>query len=235
MKDIFKQANDEFIRIHETQIPDFWTNGYYEARLRQAQMVIDSINDKFNFKRIIALETGTSQNMRTDYAFGLFIGLITEKVGGKMISVDIDNDRLINSKKLFSDNIPNLDYSTYCDDSINFLKNFDEKPNLVHLDNWDCDMKNPLPSALHAFLEFLAIESKMESGSIIMIDDNFLQGSWIDWIYPDRIERIDITYPILGKGALIYHHVLNGKSGWNLIGNHYNLPGINIKIIIQKD
>ena len=43
MKDIFKQANDEYIKIHELQIPDFWTNGYYQARVRQAQMVIDSI------------------------------------------------------------------------------------------------------------------------------------------------------------------------------------------------
>ena len=80
----------------------------------------------------------------------------------------------------------------------------------------------------------MAIESKMPSGSIIMIDDNYIGGTWVDWNYNDgRVKRIDNTYPMTGKGANIYHYVLSGSSDWNLIGEHYN-SHYNIKIIIQK-
>lgn len=234
MKEIFEEANREFIKIHEIHAHDFWTSGYYETRRQQALMVINSLNDKFKFDKLMTLETGATQNMYGDSVFGLFLGLATKLSGGKMVAVELDNERVIKSKEMFSNLIPDLDYKIYCDDSVHFLENITEIPNLVHLDSYDCYPKNPLPSSLHAFREFQAIESKMEPGSIIMVDDNFLEGSWIDWIYPHGIERITITHPIMGKGALVYHHIGSGKSKWQLIGEHYNLVGVNIKVIIQK-
>ncbi len=78
----------------------------------------------------------------------------------------------------------------------------------------------------------------MPSGSIVIVDDNFLKGTWVDWLYiignnlvEDR--RIDITYDIVGKGSLIYHWCQKENTDWDLIGDHYSC-GRNIKIIIKK-
>ena len=87
-------------------------------------------------------------------------------------------------------------------------------------------------------MEFLAVKDKMTSGSIIIIDDNYLQGTWIDWRIMKNNEVIDvkrytIDYPIIGKGAHIYQWCQNPETNWDLIGEHYSV-GPNLKLIIQK-
>ena len=91
---------------------------------------------------------------------------------------------------------------------------------------------------LHGWLEFKAIEGKMPSGSIILVDDNFLKDTWVNWnYYNDGVvvnsERIDITYDIVGKGSMIYHYCKNYDSDWEIIGDHYYV-GDSIKLIIRK-
>jgi len=235
MKEIFNESYREYNEYMSTVLPDFWEGFSYKTRRQQCESLINSLNERFNFNRLITIETGTSQNPKGDGAFGIFLGFATEKTNGIMMSVDINDDYLKKSNELFSSVIPKLKYETYKDDSVHFLKNVEIIPNLVHLDSWDLDLKNPLPSALHGWNEFVAIESKMLSGSIIVIDDNYIKGQWVEWIYGDGrpSEKIDIVYPILGKGAHIYQHVLSGNSDWELIGEHHKNLG-NIKIIIQK-
>ena len=100
---------------------------------------------------------------------------------------------------------------------------------------------NPVPSMLHGWLEFDAIRNKMPSGSICLIDDNYLKGSWVSWNWLDpnlnvlstEPELIDITYEIVGKGALIYHWAQKEETDWDLIGDHYHI-GKNIKLILKK-
>jgi hypothetical protein len=124
------------------------------------------------------------------------------------------------------------------EDSINYLTNFKGLPNLVHLDSWDLDLKNPVPSMLHGWLEFQAIKDKMPSGSIVIIDDNYLKDTWVEWNYlkDEEIynqEIINIAYDIVGKGSLVYHYCQSYESDWKIIGEHY-LPGSRIKVIVQK-
>jgi len=121
----------------------------------------------------------------------------------------------------------------YVNDSVNFLKETEIIPNLVHLDSWDVDLKNPLPCALHGWREFEAIENKMPIGSILIVDDNWFRGTWVEWTYPNKPnERIDINYPILGKGALIWHFIENNKSNWIKISE--DTVGSNIKLVYKK-
>jgi hypothetical protein len=151
-----------------------------------------------------------------------------------MISVDISEDVVDRSRSIFKEVIPDLDYTAYVDDSVSFLKNLNEIPNLVHLDSYDFNLFDPLPSALHGWEEFKAIESKMVKGSIIIIDDNYRGGGWLEWIHGDGTHEVDvIKYPMLGKGAHVYQHILNSQTDWKLIGTHYETFD-NIKIIIQK-
>jgi hypothetical protein len=91
---------------------------------------------------------------------------------------------------------------------------------------------------LHGWLEFSAIKDKMPSGSICIIDDNYLKGTTVYWnILNDGVhvntQPIDVTYDVIGKGSLVYHWVKNYITDWELIGNHYH-SGDNVKLIFKK-
>lgn len=208
-------------------------NNGYEIRRKQCKTLIDSINEDFNFEKLIVLETGSSSNY-LDGMFGLFLGCAAKKTNGKMVSVDISEDVVSRSRTIFKETYPDLNYTAHVQDSVSFLRNLNEVPNLVHLDSYDFNLFDPLPSALHGWEEFKAIESKMVKGSIIIIDDNYRGGGWLEWIHADGTREIGvIRYPMLGKGAHIYQHVLNSQTDWKLIGSHYETFD-NIKIILQK-
>jgi hypothetical protein len=142
------------------------------------------------------------------------------------------------SKLIFEKYIPELNVNHSVLDSVKFLEEYNGNPNLVHLDSWDLDLTNPIQSMLHGWLEFVAIKDKMPSGSIILVDDNFLKGTWVNWNWMTdgqitNSEVIDIKYDIIGKGSLIYHWCQKKETEWDLVGDHY-IVGDNIKIIIKK-
>jgi hypothetical protein len=233
MKQLFLEGYEEYLNHMRSVIPDYDNSVGHETRRKQCRTLLDSINDEFNFDKIVVLETGASASYG-DGLFGLFLGFVAKKTNGKMISVDISSDIVDKSKKIFNQVIPELNYSIHAEDSISFLKNLEDIPNFVHLDSWDFNLFDAFPSALHGWEEFKSIESKMPKGSIIMIDDNYIKGTHVQWFYDDgREDAMSIKYPMVGKGAHIYQHVLNNETDWKLIGTHYNTHD-NIKIIIQK-
>lgn len=233
MKELFLEGYEEYLNHMRSVIPDYDNSVGHGHRRKQCQTLLDSINEDFNFDKLIVLETGASSSYG-DGLFGLFLGYVTKKTNGKMMSVDISEEIVKSSNTIFKNAVSDLDYSVHVGDSVSYLKNIDEIPNLVHLDSWDFDLFNPLPSALHGWEEFRAIESKMGSGSIIIIDDNYIRGTLLEWYFFDgRRDEIVIKYPMLGKGAHVYQHVLNDITDWKIIGSHYETHD-NIKVIIQK-
>lgn len=233
MKNLFIDSFNFYTQEMEKQVPNFWESEGYGNRIKQFNQVINAITPKFNFEKIITIETGSSADYG-DGLFGLMLGYVTEKTGGKMYSVDISPSVVENSKQIFNKILPTLNYECVVDDSVNYLKNFQETPNLVHLDSWDFDIFNPFPSALHGWKEFEAIESKIPSGGIIIIDDNWCYGTYLQWVFSDgKIDGMDIRYPMIGKGAHVYQYVKDNLTDWDLIGNHYDEKN-NLKIVIQK-
>ena len=207
------------------------------GRVEQAIILSEILDKHFKFDTIECIETGASQNF-DDGCFGLFLCDLVKKFGGKLISVDIDNDILLGGLKLYHKYFMDTKVEHVLSDSVSFLQNYKGTPNLVHLDSWDLDLKNPIPSMLHGWLEFQAIKDKMPSGGICVIDDNFMKGTWVEWNSMENNvivnkERIDINYDIIGKGSLIYHYCKNYESDWEILGYHYK-AGPNVKIIIKK-
>lgn len=231
MNNLLINSYDEYVDHMKNTIENYENLIGHEVRRKQIWDFINSFQD--NFTEIKTLELGSSSNYN-DGLFGVFLGIYTSKKGGKMISVDIDCDVVNQSKKIFNEVIPKLNYECYCMDSVKFISETEFIPNLVHIDSLDFNLFDIMPSALKGWEEFKAIESKMESGSIIIIDDNYRGGTYLQWFHSNGDEDCDIIkYPMVGKGAHVFQEVLKGNTNWKLIGNHYN-DFHNLKIIIQK-
>jgi len=206
------------------------------VRIQQAEILDKLLTEEFNFDYIECIETGCASGGYDN--FGVYLAKYCKDNNGKFSTVDISEDYIDKSKILYHDVIGENNNQYVVSDSIKFLQSYNGKPNLVHLDSYDLDLLNPLPSMLHHWLEFEAIQDKMPSGSLLLIDDNFFKGTFVSWyilnngVHTDT-KRIDIDYDIIGKGSLIYHFVKEKESNWELIGNHY-VAGPNLKLFFRK-
>jgi hypothetical protein len=206
------------------------------VRIQQAEILDKLLTEEFNFDYIECIETGCASGGYDN--FGVYLAKYCKDNNGKFSTVDISDDYINKSKILYHDVIGENNNQYVVSDSIKFLQSYNGIPNLVHLDSYDLDLLNPLPSMLHHWLEFEAIQDKMPSGSLLLIDDNFFKGTFVSWyilnngVHTDT-KRIDIDYDIIGKGSLIYHFVKEKESNWELIGNHY-VAGPNLKLFFRK-
>ena len=196
----------------------------------QLEDIVNILTEHFNFFKINCIETGTSHNIN-DGCVGLFFNKICELSGGEFHTVDIDSNLIEKSKEFYKKYGQN-NVIYHIMDSVEFLKNIDNPPNLIHLDSMDLNLKNPIPSMYHGFEEFKMIENKMPIGSIIIIDDNFFKGTWVDWNTNNGSERINIDYPIVGKGSLVYYYVESMDSDWVKVS--VDKVGVNNKIVFKK-
>tara|TARA_B110000503_G_scaffold42309_1_gene69330 strand:+ start:869 stop:1564 length:696 start_codon:yes stop_codon:yes gene_type:complete len=227
---IFRKSLQEY-SIHHSE-----SHSTAHDRISQLTEVTEILEDNFQFSKILCVETGASKSW-VDGMVGYYFALLSYKTQGIFHSVD--NNKNIEEEvfKAYNQLNPQLDINHTTNDSVDFLKNLQFIPNLVHLDSWNVNLKDPLPCALHGWREFEAIESKMPIGSVIIIDDNWFKGTWVEWntwqngqiIYT---EKLNINYPVLGKGAHIYQYAISGESNWEVLSKP--LVGRNIKIIIQK-
>jgi hypothetical protein len=212
------------------------SNSNDTVRIQQAEILDKLLTEEFNFDYIECIETGCASGGYDN--FGVYLAKYCKDNNGKFSTVDISEDYINKSKILYHDVIGENNNEYVVSDSIKFLQSYNGIPNLVHLDSYDLDLLNPLPSMLHHWLEFEAIQDKMPSGSLLLIDDNFFKGTFVSWhilnngVHTDT-KRIDIDYDIIGKGSLIYHFVKEKESNWELIGNHY-VAGPNLKLFFRK-
>jgi hypothetical protein len=215
----------------------FESYGWFNhERVKEAESVDAILKEHFRLNRFECIETGCSSNQYDN--FGLFLlDFIEERGGGSFSTVDINPDLIQKSRELLGDRA-----SFHCGDSVKFLREYSGSPTLVHLDSWDLDVIDPMPSMLHHWLEFEAIKEKIPSGGIVMIDDNYFKDTQINWhSYQDGIEtdvrNITFDAEIVGKGSLIYHWIKNYVTDWILIGDRYSGKKCNFtntKIIIKK-
>lgn len=211
-------------------------NGRSE-RSEQVDSIVTILKNNFLVEGPInIIETGASHDWN-DGMMGLFFAQIVQQTGGKMWMVDIDGNNINKAKEVFhQEGITCVEFIV--DDSINFLENFDQDVHIIHLDSWDLNLLDPFPSALHGWREFDTIKNKISKNTIVIVDDNYLGGSWVDWNFlsDDKIistERITIDYPCVGKGAHILFWVQQPKNNWKLLSE--NIVGKNIKIICKQN
>ncbi len=149
---IFKEALESY-KIHSVNNDRPMSN-----RIDQLTKVTNILETHFKFDTINSIETGGSQNW-VDGMVGYYFAYLSNKTNGQFYSVDINSELESKVYEAYNKIDSNLKIKHVTDDSLNLLKNPPYIPNLVHLDSWDVNLKNPLPSALHGWREFEIIES----------------------------------------------------------------------------
>jgi predicted O-methyltransferase YrrM len=154
------------------------------------------------------VETGTLRKI-DNWKDGQSARLFTEFVdahGGLVRSVDIDEPACQVAKNL----LPSSRFSVTCSDSVDWLTQLTDldKVDLFYLDSWDVKWKDDGPSADHHLREFRAIESHLQPGTIVAIDDNSRKLNTNQRTGKGRkiVEYLDSIgkYPIYDRYQIIY-------------------------------
>ncbi len=130
---------------------------------------------KRNLKNII--ETGTSRGKIKLFFFKKFNwkdGMSTimfaeyaRFINGKLHTCDISKKNIENAKKFTSYLKDYINF--YIDDSVHFLKYFNEKIDLLYLDSFDGH--DPIKASEHQLKEAESSIDKLHSNSLILLDD----------------------------------------------------------------
>ena len=99
-------------------------------------------------------------------------------------------------------------------DSVNFLKLLPAGHiDVFFLDSWDVDWFNPLESAVHGLKEFHAITPKLNSGSILFVDDTPISQDWLPHKFQESTQKFENEYGVFpGKGAFILKELKENPS-----------------------
>ena len=138
--------------------------------------VIDILENTYD-SPITIVETGCIRNVTEESKFGdgwstLNWEYYCKKTESKVYVVDINEDHLNQSMKI----VPPSKYVEYAkDDSINYLRNFDKKIDLLFLDSFDfCgDSENIRACHNHCLNEAKAAWDKLNDNCFVLIDDVF--------------------------------------------------------------
>lgn len=119
------------------------------------------------------LETGMARQTDNYSGDGMSTLLFDEFVNyhnGEVRSVDINQQTIDFCLPLVSGKT-----ELVCSDSVKYLFQLSTtnlKFDLIYLDSFDIDWSNPHPSSFHHVKELLAIMPRIQSGTLIVVDDN---------------------------------------------------------------
>jgi len=121
----------------------------------------------------IIVETGT-QRLRDDPGGSstTLFGAFCKKYGKKLFTVDINPSNMKVSRDCTMEFKDSIIY--VLTDSVKFLRNFNQKIDLLYLDSLDCPLppSNATEAQTHNLNELKAAYDKLQEGSILLIDDN---------------------------------------------------------------
>lgn len=132
----------------------------------------------------VILETGC-QRHEEDVGAGMSTSIFAEYIkryGGSLITVD-NNEEHLERVRGFLEKWPDIDKTFVKSDSIQYLKEYKGKCDLLYLDSLDypvgVDLGNrqmQIAAQDHCLNEFLAVEDQLSSNSIVLLDDNQFAG-----------------------------------------------------------
>ena len=152
---------------------------------------------------VILVETGTSRggisNFEGDGGSTIIFGHWASKNDALLYSVDISLESILIAQaasKLYEDHI-----QFTCEDSLAFLREFNQPIDFLYLDSYDFEYDNPAPSQEHHLKEIQIAYPYLHADSVVMIDDCEL--------------------PHGGKGKLVIEYLLD--KGWEIVFKGYQV------------
>lgn len=194
----------------QEELIDFHFRTYSEINHVNKEMFTKLLNN-LDKKKLNILETGSSAHGTNSSM--LFINYV-KKFGGSFITVDINPDIKLKFNHLVKENI-----EFYTDDSVQYIMNIApykiKKLDVIYLDSFDLDIKNPQPSEQHGLDEFLLLNKYIKTGTLIAIDDTpkdfdlFGAGS-------NKLNHIP------GKGSLVLEYIKK-HGGYEILYHYYSV------------
>jgi hypothetical protein len=152
-------------------------------------------------KDYLIVETGCARwqgNWAGDGQSTLLWDLFVNTHTGRVFSVDIDGNACRMAQSQVSANT-----TVCCSDSVAFLARtkFDRPVDLLYLDSFDLDVRNPHPSSLHHLMELTAIMPQLRKGTLVVVDDNLPNG-------PGKGMYVNTFFRHLGVSPIILDYQL---------------------------
>lgn len=119
------------------------------------------------------------------FIFGKFIQEYSQE--SKLFTVDISSRNIAIAQFLTKKYEKYINY--FISDSLEYLKNFQEKIDLLYLDSYDWTPHNPLECQKHQLDEFLMAEDKLTNKSIVLLDDNDFPDGGKTRLTKDYLEK----------------------------------------------
>tara|TARA_B100001057_G_scaffold485359_2_gene564963 strand:+ start:740 stop:1306 length:567 start_codon:yes stop_codon:yes gene_type:complete len=113
---------------------------------------------KFFFFKKLNWKDGMSTIMFAEYA---------KYISGKLHTCDISEKNIKNAKKFTSELKDYINF--YVDDSVQFLKNFNERIDFLYLDSYDGH--DPIKASEHQLKEAESSINKLHLNSLVLLDD----------------------------------------------------------------
>lgn len=159
-------------------------------------------------KAKMLIETGVARHglrlARTDGASTIVFGVWAKKNGAFLHSVDIDPQAIEIAQKQVNEFSLQNHVTLHAQDSVEFLKNFEQEVDFLYLDSYDYprnDAKEQKDSQEHHLKEFKAIEHQLHDKTIVLIDDCHRPGG--------------------GKGKLVIAYMQ--QKGWKILMKKYQV------------
>jgi hypothetical protein len=194
---------------------------YYSEEAHPCRETLSLALEKLENRAATIIETGSAAwGTNSSLLFDSYVN----SFGGKFHSVDIRIQPSVSLRSLCSEQS-----TFFCDESLSFLKEYARLNNqidLLYLDSWDVNWKDPLPSALHGFQEFMSMFPmlKANKGSLLLVDDTPSDRLVMSRVQPQHVDDFEKfkglygLYP--GKGALIKQFLVCNQIGKEIKHNY---------------
>ena len=166
---------DDFIEVNKS-----WFLKKYQEKLKKRYWTFSiSLNLFLQNHGKVIIETGCIRG-KNDWGAGnstYVLGEFCKEYGRQLISVDNSPVNIAIAEELTKEFHTNINFEE--SDSIEFLKNYDGKIDLLYLDSLDCKTEPNdcnVEAQEHALNELKAAYAKLEKHAIVLIDDNLFKN-----------------------------------------------------------
>jgi len=202
---VFHFTCSDYIHAKDKSAPyEYLSYLTHSLRLESMKLTLELMDER---QPNIVIETGTARGGDGDKDFmflgdggsSIIFGTWAEVNNKIFYSVDIDSKAINAAKNAL--NSPDGNIHFVCQDSVQFLQDFDAPIDFLYLDSFDYEFGNPGPSQEHHLKEIIAAYDKLSSHCVVVIDD--------------------CSLPEGGKGGLAIPFLVD--RGWEIIYDGYQV------------